>query len=347
MQAAFRTLSALFGCCVLVLCCVVRSDAQSESEEARNPGAELDRFIAYMVTTHGFDGRDLRVLFSKVQPSPGVTRAISAPSTAKPWYEFKPLFVDQARITAGVKYWSENAELLTRARNEFGVPEPVIVALIGIESRFGRQVGTFRVMDTLATLAFHWPGRNEFFRGELEQFLLLCREQGWDPLQIKGSFAGAMGLPQFMPGSYRRLAVDFDRDGRVDLWSNTADVIGSVAGYLRNFGWKGGEPVVAPARFDSGEWHAFVDLGIKPSMTLEQWKMRGVESMDPLPTALSASLFSLDLVGGAELWLGFDNFYALFMYNRSKNYAMAVHQLSIELVRERERLAAIESATAR
>jgi membrane-bound lytic murein transglycosylase B len=167
------------------------------------------------------------------------------------------------------------------------------------------------------------------------------RQQGWDPTTVKGSFAGAMGLPQFMPGSYRRNAIDYDNNGHIDLWRDPADVIGSVASYLKQFGWKDGGPVVAPARVDTADWQALLDVGLKPSFTLDQWRMRGVDSPAALPSNLSASLFSIDLLGGAEFWFGFDNFYALLQYNRSRNYVMAVYELSMEISRERERLAAI------
>jgi membrane-bound lytic murein transglycosylase B len=347
MQRLRQAASASLGCVALALCCVMASDAQTPPDEFRPLRPELEKFITYMAHTHGFDARELRVLFAKVQPSPGVTRAMAAPSTAKPWYEFKPLFVDAGRVTGGVKFWNENAEVLARARDEFGVPEGIIVALIGVETRYGRHTGGFRIMDTLTTLAFDWPSRREFFRGELEQFLLLAREQRWDPLSVKGSFAGAMGLPQFMPGSYRRHAIDYDNDGDIDLWRNAADAIGSVANYLKQFGWKGGEPVVAPARVDTADWRALVDLGLKPSLTLDQWRMRGADTLGTQPPQLSASLFTIDLLGGPEFWFGFDNFYALLQYNRSRNYAMAVLELSVEISRERERMAALDSAAPR
>ncbi len=347
MRRLMQTVSGAFGVFLLALCCVVPSDAQTPPDEFRPLRPELEKFITYMVRTHGFNASELRAQFAKVQPSPGVTRAIGAPSTAKPWYEFKPLFVDQDRVAGGVKFWNDNAEILARARSDFGVSEGIVVALIGVETRYGRQTGRFRIMDTLTNLAFDWPARREFFRGELEQFLLLAREQGWDPLSVKGSFAGAMGLPQFMPGSYRKYAVDYDSDGHIDLWGNPADAIGSVANYLKQFGWKHGELVVVPARVDTADWRALVDLGLKPSLTLDQWRMRGADTLTTHPPQLSASLFTVDLLGGPEFWFGFDNFYALLQYNRSRNYAMAVHELSIEIERERERMAAFDSGAPR
>ena len=190
-------------------------------------------------------------------------------------------------------------------------------------------------------LAFDLDNRPSFFRSELEQFLLLAREQRWEPLAITGSFAGAMGLPQFMPSSYRSYAVDFDGDGQIDLWRSTPDVIGSVANYLRVFGWKGGEPVVTPARIEADRPAAAAGPGSAPvddAGPVAHARRRGHE-----PATISrcnAALFQLDLVGGPEFWLGFDNFYALLQYNRSRNYVMAVYDLAQEIKRERERLAA-------
>jgi len=339
MDALLRGSSALFGCAMLLLCCILPSDAQTPPNEYRlRP--EIEKFVNHMARQHNFSVHDLRALFASLQTHQGVMKAIGAPSTAKPWYEFKPLFVDAGRIGNGVKFWNDNADLLTRARNEFGVPEAIIVSLIGIETRYGKQTGGIRIIDSLSTLAFDWPQRAEFFRGELEQFLLLCREQNWNPLSIKGSFAGAMGLPQFMPGSYRRHAVDYDGDGHIDLWTNTADVIGSVAGYLSTFGWKDGAPVVAPARANLNDVRPLIDMGLKPWLTLDQWRLRGIETYSPYPADLSASLFTVDLVGGSELWFGFDNFYALLQYNRSRNYVMAVYELALEITRARDRAAA-------
>ena len=253
-----------------------------------------------MVRAHGFDAKALRKLFAKVQTSPGVIRAISAPATSKPWFEFKPLFVDAQRISGGVTYWNDNAELLERAHRSSACPRRSSSSVIGIETRYGKRTGNFRVMDALSTLAFDVPSRADYFKRELEQFLLLAREQHWDPLSINGSFAGAMGLPQFMPSSYRRYAVDFNADGHTDLWKDPADVIGSIASYLHQSGWKEATPIVAPARVDAADWKVLVDLGLKPSLTLEQWKMRGVDTMSNVQASLAASLFTLDLSG----WTG-------------------------------------------
>jgi membrane-bound lytic murein transglycosylase B len=316
-----------------------RAIAQTPPESFRPLREPVEQFIVHMARTHGFDARELHKVFSQVKTSKSVIRAISAPSTAKPWHEFRPLFVDERRISGGVAFWNEHADLLDRARREYGVPEAILVSLIGIETRYGRITGGHKVIEALSTLVFDLDYRADYFRGELEQFLLLAREQSWDPLQVTGSYAGAMGMPQFMPSSYRRYAVDFDGDGKIDLWGNTADAVGSVGNYLREFGWQAGKPIVTPARIDAVDPQPLIDLGLQPTFTLGQWRMRGVEDMNRHDEKLMAALFTVDLVGGPEFWLGLDNFYSLLQYNRSRNYVMAVNDLAQEIIRERAQVA--------
>ena len=316
--------------------------AFSRSTPAQTPPAqspklkpEVRKFIGHMVRTHEFDAQALRDLFAGARASQEVVRAISAPTTSRPWYQFRPLCVDDAQIADGLRFWNENAEVLERARREFGVPEAIVVALIGIESRYGRYAGGFRVIDSLYTLSFESPKRSDYFKGQLEQFLVLSREQGWDPALVQGSFAGALGWPQFMPSSYRRFAVDYSGDGKIDLWTDTADIVGSVASYLREFGWKADQPVAAPARVDAADLKRLLDLGLKPQLSMAEWQERGVPTPPGLAESLPASLFTLDLIDGTEYWFGFDNFYALLRYNYSRNYAMAVYQLGEEIAKAR------------
>ena len=297
---------------------------------------EVEKFIAQMVQEHQLDGPALRQMFSQLKSNDGVVKAINAPATSKPWFEFKNIFVTPTRTSGGVDFWNANAEQLKRAREIYGVPEEIIVAIIGVETIYGKRTGSFRVIDALYTLAFEMPERANYFRGELEQFLLLTRENGLDPTTVKGSFAGAIGMPQFMPTSYRRFAVDFDSDGKINLWENVSDVIGSVANYLHFFGWVAGQPVVVPARISGTDYKDIVEKGFKPHLTLAQMLPKGVEPTDPLPADLVAGLFALDLEQGPDYWLAFNNFYVITRYNRSKNYAMAVYQLAIAIARERD-----------
>jgi membrane-bound lytic murein transglycosylase B len=268
-----------------------------------------------------------------------VVKAIAAPSTAKPWHEFRSIFLTPARISGGLEFWQQHADLLGRARDVYGVPEEIIVSIIGVETLYGRRLGSFRVIDALYTLGFEMTERATFFRGEMEQFLLLARENALDPLGIKGSFAGAMGMPQFIPTSYRRFAVDFDGDGKINLWDSAADVIGSVANYLRHFGWVWGQPVTVPARIGGTQVKELLDAGLKPQLTLQELLPKGVEAIEELPFDLQAGLFTLDIEQGQEYWLALNNFYVITRYNRSKNYAMAVYQLAKAIVRERDSVA--------
>ena len=317
--------------------------AQTPPAPSHELKPEVRSFIAHMVRRHGFDGQVLRALFASAQPNQDVLRAISVPATSRAWYQFKPLCVDEAQIADGVQFWNDNAASLERARRDFGVPQEIVVAVIGVESRYGRHAGSFRVIDSLYTLAFERSGRAHYFRGELEQFLVLARDQSWDVTLVQGSFAGALGWPQFMPSSYRRFALDYSGDGRIDLWGDMADIVGSVASYLRQFGWKEGQPVAAPAQLGSVAPKPLLQLGLKPRLTWSQWQRRGVHSADEIAAALPASLFSVDLADGPEYWLGFNNFHALLRYNYSRNYAMAVYQLAQEIREERERLALMGS----
>jgi membrane-bound lytic murein transglycosylase B len=249
--------------------------------------------------------------------------------------------VDAAQIADGLRFWNENAELLERARRDFGVPESIIVALIGIESRYGSHSGGFGVVDSLYTLSFDSRKRTGYFRGELEQFLVLARDQGWDPSQIQSSFAGALGWPQFMPSSYRRFAIDYSKDGKIDLWTDTADIVGSVANYLREFGWKEGQPIAAPAHVEFFDRKGLLELGFRPQLSLAQWRKRGVQSPPGIVQSARASLLALELPDGLEYWFGFHNFYVLLRYNYSRNYAMAVYQLAEEISQAREQVALV------
>ncbi len=307
---------------------------------------EVEKFITQMVQQHQMDEAALRQMFSQLKSNDGVIKAINAPATSKPWYEFKNLFVTPMRTSGGVDFWNANAEQLKRAREIYGVPEEIIVAIIGVESIYGKRTGSYRVVDALYTLAFEMPERASYFRGEFEQFLLLTRENGLDPLTVKGSFAGAIGMPQFMPTSYRRFAVDFDSDGTINLWENVPDIIGSVANYLHFFGWVAGQPIVVPARISGTEYKDIVEKGFKPHLTLVQMQPKGVEPTDAMPSELVAGLFSLELEQGQDYWIAFNNFYVITRYNRSKNYAMAVYQLATAIARERESQIAAQAAPA-
>lgn len=292
---------------------------------------EIESFIGEMVQKHRFESDSLRRLFAQVQPRPEVIEAMLTPFTARPWYEFRSRYVNEARIRDGARFWREHAATLRKARRRFGVPEEIIVATLGAESFYGRRTGTFPVLEALTMLAFNYAPRAELFRAELEEYLLLAREARFDAMQVKGSYAGAIGLPQFLPSSYRRYAVDFDGDGRRDLVNSVADAIGSVANYYKTFGWRAGEAIAVPAEVDGGAVAALTELGVRPRLTVGALKRRGVTPAAPLQEETEAAVFAVETENGPRYWLGLHNFYVILRYNRSVNYALAIDELAREL----------------
>lgn len=290
---------------------------------------EVRSFIAGMHERHGFDIAHLTRHFATIRPNAAVLRAIrpaAVPEQQRSWQRYRERFVNTRRSEGGLRFWQEHEATLRRAEAIYGVPAEVVVAIIGVETEYGRNMGKFSVFEALASIAFHYPPRADFFHGELEQFLLLARENGVSPLAIKGSYAGAIGIPQFMPSSQRRYAVDFDGDDRIDLRNSTADAIGSVARFLQQHGWQAGMPVAVPARVE-GDPQALIAAGIKPAVSLQALAKQGVVATgdDERPAAL------IDLATpdrATEYWVGFENFYVLTRYNRSSFYAMSVFQLA-------------------
>ncbi|MFZ4703400.1 MAG: lytic murein transglycosylase B, partial [Candidatus Methylumidiphilus sp.] len=223
---------------------------------ASGPGiadrADVQAFIWEMSRKHGFSSEALQRVFAGVNFNQAILTAMSKPYEAKPWYAYKKLFLTDARVAGGIDFKQRNAQALANAESKYGVSADIITAIIGVESSYGKRPGNYRVIDALSTLGFDYPKRGEFFRSELAQFLLLCRDEGIDPYQPIGSYAGAMGMPQFMPSSFRRLAADGDGDGRRDIWTNPADAIASVARYFAANGWQTGEPIAVSATVDEG-----------------------------------------------------------------------------------------------
>ena len=307
-----------------------------------SPQGEARAFIAEMAKKHGFDRAQLEAWFKEARVRGEIIDAISRPAEGKPWYQYRPIFLQQARIEGGVEFWNQNAKLLERAEEVFGVPPQIITAILGVETRYGKHQGSYRVMDSLVTLAFNYPPRAAFFKSELEQYLLLTREEGVDPLSMTGSYAGAMGQTQFISSSYRHYAIDFDGDGKRDLWDNTADAIGSVANYFKQHGWERGAAVAVPVTVTvgGGEAQALVDKGLKPSLKVADLQRLGVKQTDALSADDRVALIALEQKEGAEYWAGLQNFYVITRYNHSPLYAMAVYQLSEEIrARRNERLA--------
>jgi len=292
---------------------------------------ELRQFIDEMVSRHDFNSAELAALFGEVDTHKRIIDAITRPAEAKPWHAYRKIFLTEKRITGGVRFWSENAELLAAAEERFGVPPEVIVAIIGVETNYGRNAGSYQVIDALTTLAFDYPKRGDFFRSELEQFLLLAREEGFDPLDPLGSYAGAMGMGQFIPSSYRHYAIDFNGDGQRDLFDSRADAIGSVANYFSVHGWRRGGEVVVPAEVEGSDYRALLDLGYKPQRRLERFPGYGVAIPSGFDSQQLAALIELETDDGPARWIALKNFYVITRYNHSPLYAMAVYQLSQEV----------------
>jgi len=289
----------------------------------------LDGFIDEMHERHGFERSQLERWFASVHLRRDAVAAMERPAEALPWSRYRGLFVNPKTVDGGVRFARSHAALLRRAQAVYGVAPEVIVAILGVESRYGHQHGRYPVLDTLTTMAFLYPRRADFFRRELEQYLLLAREEGFDPSQLNGSYAGAMGQAQFIASSYRAYAVDFDGDGRRDLIGSVDDAIGSVANYLRRHGWRPGGPVASRVKLGPDANLALAGGGPKPDMTLDEFAGNDIFALHPgLDAAEPAALYRLSTATAPEYRLGFHNFYVITRYNRSVNYAMAVYELA-------------------
>jgi membrane-bound lytic murein transglycosylase B len=284
----------------------------------------IPAFIDEMVAKHHLRRDELVRVFQVAQFQQSAIDAITAPATLKPWPEYRANFVNDARVAEGLKFWKQNAAYLRLAEQRYGVPQEIIVALLGVETFYGRQTGGYRTIDALSTLAFGYPPRADFFRGELEQFLLLASEQAFNLLEIRGSYAGALGLPQFMPSSYRRYAVDFNNNGKIDLIHERADAIGSAANYLRQYGWISNEPVAV--RGVLGEDGCAGD--VKTPRPAAAWAAAGITPVQPVASAKPSRLLDFTVKQGKEFWLVFGNFDVIMTYNNSSYYAMTVFQLA-------------------
>jgi membrane-bound lytic murein transglycosylase B len=286
---------------------------------------EVRTFIREVAKRHGFVEQELRALFARVERVEPILEAIRKPPEPPVWSAYRALFLTDRRIEGGLEFWQAHQAVLERAEREFGVPVQVIVAIIGVETFYGRNTGRWRVIDALATLAFDHPPRARFFRSELEHYLVLARDNGQDVLSVRGSYAGAMGIPQFMPSSQRAYAVDFDGDGAIDLLTSTADAIGSVASFLGKHGWLAGAPVQLKPELSGDAWRAFAG-GVEPKHALSALREAGVllPEAPSLPGETRAALVDL----GSELRVGLRNFYVITRYNRSALYAAAVADLA-------------------
>ncbi len=303
---------------------------QMGGDFANNPNAQ--QFIDKMVNKHGFDRQQLQEILSQAKRLDSVLRLMDnqAPTTSvKPpsgpngaWLRYRKKFITPDNVQNGVVFWNQYEDALNRAWQVYGIPPEIIVGIIGVETRWGRVMGKTRILDALATLSFNYPRRAEYFSGELETFLLMARDEQDDPLNLKGSFAGAMGYGQFMPSSYKQYAVDFSGDGHINLW-DPVDAIGSVANYFKAHGWVKGDQVAVMA---NGQAPGLPN-GFKTKYSISQFAAAGLTPQQPLGNHQQASLLRLDVGTGYQYWYGLPNFYTITRYNHSTHYAMAVWQL--------------------
>ncbi|MFL6713794.1 MAG: lytic murein transglycosylase B [Sulfurifustis sp.] len=329
--------ATILGAVGLLLLVLVSADAVAVTvEEYPELGSIIDRLVA----EHHFNRTALTKLFAAATVRPEIVAAMERPHETLPWYTYRRLFINDERIRLGVHYWQEHKMVLDRAEREFGVPAELIVAIIGVETRYGMKRGEYPTLDALVTLALAYPRRAQFFRQELTDFLLLARELKVDARTVRGSYAGALGIPQFMPRSYRDYAVDFDQDRRRDLLGSSADAIGSVANFLRRHGWIDGDPVIDPARAEATLYSWPLKAADEPLLRVRDWISHGVflqrerSRGKPVDDDRRAVLVTFEGETGPLYYLAYDNFYVITRYNRSKNYAMAVYELAQAIRRQ-------------
>ena len=318
-----------FVCSILVLLVFSLAHAQNfvEREEVR-------AYIDELSGSYGFSKNNLEKVLSDHKPNKRIIDLISRPSEKRlQWHEYRKILVDEARIKLGVEFWNENIVALSEAEQVYSVAPEIIVAIIGVETRYGKIMGSYPVVEALATLAFDYPPRAKFFRKELTEFFILTRDQKLDPASLTGSYAGAMGYGQFIPSSYRAYAVDFDGDNFKDIWNNKADAIGSVANYFSRHGWQGDGPVIVRGYKTSHNLDVTANESLEPKFLAGDLRKKGIRNN--LADNTKVALFEMQGERGQEYWLGLSDFYVITRYNRSSMYALAVFQLSQAIKQER------------
>lgn len=304
-----------------LLSAVVMTDASA----AAHPG--IEEFIQQHQTEIGVAAAELRSVLERAEFQQAIIDAITRPAEAKPWHEYRQIFLRDPRIDGGVEFWREHRALLDQIAQELGVAPEFILAIVGVETNYGHNTGSYRVLDALVTLGFYYPRRGEFFRRELAQLFRLSREENLPLEQLLGSYAGAMGMGQFIPSSYRAYALDFDGSGSRDLWRSLPDALGSVANYLKVHGWEQGRPPALPVTTTPAQVEP--DFAIQPAHTLAELAALGFGfDAGDLPSDTPATVIELEGIEGPEYWIGLNNFYVITRYNRSPLYAMAVAQLA-------------------
>ncbi len=334
---------------ILALAAFAAFAAFAGSVRAQDTLSFIDRpdvvqFANEIATAHQFDVPTVLRTLRQARHQPAIIRAMEpARSGQRSWQSYRSRTVTQSRIEDGARFWADQQAALARAEDRFGIPAEIIVAIIGVETHYGRNTGTWRVLDALATLAFDYPRRSAYFRSELEQLFLYARETGTEIASLRGSFAGAVGIPQFMPGSFMRYAIDFDGDGRRDVLNNVADAIGSVGNFLSRHGWLANEPIAFPVTVSGDAYELPLLAGIEPRFRVGELEQYGIAlDANPDEDALCA-LIEFDTPDApSEFWVGLNNFYVITRYNQSSFYAMSVHALA-QSIKAEARLRGIRS----
>jgi membrane-bound lytic murein transglycosylase B len=325
---------ALNNCRYSLLAALACAPAGAQPAAAAAAGFDLQRpeiveFVNEVVSRDGLNRKDVRALLKEAQPQPKIIETMNRPiEKVAPWWEYRDHFLTAERISEGTSFWLDHKNALEQISAQYQVPCEYLVAILGVETRYGRQTGRYRVLDTLVTLAFDYPPRHSYFREELKQFLLLAKENQLDPLTATGSYAGAMGAPQFMPSSYRRYAVDANSDRRRDLWGDWDDILASVANYLREYGWTAGGPVLAETRLEPDPSFQIEPHNLELDQTVESLGAHGVKVEMSVPADTPVVLISAEQRDGPAYRVGFHNFYVITRYNASARYAMAVYELA-------------------
>ncbi len=320
---------------VLLLLPLTATAARLESGDYRYR-EDVEEFIERLAASSDYSEQELVELFSQVKNQRQLFERMNKPAEKLEWHQYRKIFLTDKRIRRGVDFWKRNQELLEQIEADYEVPPEIVVAIVGVETFYGQYKGKAPVFDTLVTFAFDYPKRARFFTAELEAYLRLAKENGFDPRSLMGSYAGAMGMPQFIASSYRTYAVDYDADGQADLFDSLPDVLGSVANYFHQHGWKPGQPVAHRLRARSGAAQGF-SFDLKPAYRWTQLHKAGFDSKDEIPADAAVSLVRLKQPDGYEYWAGRENFYVITRYNRSELYAMAVYQLGQAILQARGR----------
>ncbi len=326
MKLSKPLLRSILCCAYFTLTACANSPKQSDA---------MNSFIDRMVADHHYNKTELDTLFQAVEIKNDIIKKISSPAESLPWYKYRKIFMTDARINGGVEFWQKYAQALAKAEQKYGVPPQIIIAILGVETLYGQKTGNYRVIDALSTLAFAYPPRSQFFLGELEKFLLLCKKEQISPLNPTGSYAGAMGMPQFMPSSFLTYATDFNNDNHTDIWHTPEDAIASIGNYLANHHWQPKQAIAVPIIAKNDRYKAKLSKGLKPDLRLAELESLDLTTLRPLPLDTEVKLLSFEQPQGTELWAGLNNFYVITRYNHSALYAMAVFQLSESILNKK------------